>query len=274
MTFQFLIDVHLQLLINTIMKSTKLLIFILIASVIISCSSDNNNKGNDFTNFNSQICNTITGPTAAYWDYANGVPPPFNEVPILSNPGSQFIHSQQPYLGLIIPQGYTAFEDQNPQTLPLGVNVIRNDNAVVWRYVPLASFPNNFSVNDILATEINGMFNFYGFNGTNFEVLCQNNPPPTIELGIKRTFSSRLIRFGNFTGLVWVSVVQVEGLPTLSVSSSVSSGPTNEFNNLAMDVFLPLSFQLLVNESGTLSDRDGDGVPDVYDSEPDNPNVH
>ena len=86
-------------------------------------------------------------------------------------------------------------------------------------------------------------------------------------------FSSRLIQFGNFTGLVWVNVTAVQGLPTLSVASAVSAGPTSEFDNLVMDVFLPLSFQLLVIDRGTLSDRDNDGTPDIFDKEPDNPNV-
>lgn len=238
-----------------------------------SCSSDNEgDTNNNLNNFTSQICNGITGPTAIYWDYANGIPAPLTQIPILKNTSGQFIHSQLPYIGFPMPQGFTAIEVNNPQTQTLGVNVIRNDNAVVWRYVPTSNFPANSSVNDIIATEINSMFSFYGFNG-NFDVLCSETKSVNQTGNIITTFSGRLIRFGNFTGLVWINVTQVQGLANFFVSTSVSSGPTNEYNNLVMETFLPLSFQLLVTDRDNLSDRDGDGTPDIYDREPDNPNV-
>ncbi len=257
------------------MKQSNLYALLMLAILVLSCSTDNNEENaNNLANFTPQInCNAnVVGPIAAYWDYANSVPPPLTQVPILQNTAGQFIHSQHPYLGFPLPQGYQGFEAQDPQTAPLGVNVIRNDNAVIWRYVPLSTFPQNFSLNDIIAREINGMFGFYNFNG-NFEVLCTRTPTPISELGVNRFFTARLIRFGNFTGLVWVHVVQVQGLPTLSVASSVSAGPTNEYNNLVMDTFLPLSFQLLVRDRETLSDRDNDGTPDIFDSAPDDPKV-
>ncbi len=254
------------------MKLIKLCSLIILLTTIISCSSDNGGlENNNLTNFTSQICNGITGPSAIYWDYSNGIPAPLNQIPVLPNPGQQFIHSQHPYLGFIAPQGYTATEDRNQQTSPLGVNVIRNDNAAIWRYVPLSSYPTNFSVNDIIGTEINQMFNFYNFNG-DFDVLCTETRTVN-QGGLATTFSARLLRFGNFTGLVYVNVTFVQGLPTISAASSVSAGPTNEYNNLVMDTFLPLSFQLLVSDRETLSDRDNDGAPDIFDNAPDDPKV-
>tara|TARA_R110002049_G_scaffold993_3_gene7135 strand:- start:13663 stop:14442 length:780 start_codon:yes stop_codon:yes gene_type:complete len=258
------------------MKSIKPYTLLLIVVTMLSCSSDNDGNGNNLANYTPKLrcnTNTVVGPTAAYWDYGNSIPPPLTQVPILKNTNGQFIHSQHPYLGFPVPQGYQAFEAQDQQTSPLGVNVIRNDNAAIWRYVPLATYPLNFSVDNIIGREINQMFGFYGFSGNNFEVLCENKPAPVIEGGIARIFSSRLIRFGDFTGLVWVNVVAVQGLPTLSVSASVSAGPTNQYDNLVMETFLPLSFQLLVSDRESLSDRDNDGTPDVFDSQPDNPNV-
>ena len=253
------------------MKPFKLYSLLLVITLLASCSSDNNNDENP-TNATSKICNNVTGPTAVYWDYSNGLATPLTQAPLLKNTNGQFIHSQLPYIGFPMPQGYTATEVNIPQTQTLGVNVIRNDNAVVWRYVPTSTFPANFSANDIIATEINSMFNFYGFNA-NFEVLCSETKSVNQTGNVITTFNGRLIRFGNFTGLVWIIVTQIEGLASFFVTSSVSSGPTNEYNNLVMDIFLPLSFQLYVNDRGTLSDRDGDGVPDIYDREPDNPNI-
>lgn len=254
------------------MKSIKLHLLLALTILVTSCSSDNAGGDNNLANANSQICNNVTGPTAVFWDYANGLPTPLTQAPLLKNTNGQFIHSQLPYIGFPLPQGYTGIEVNILQTQTLGVNVIRNDNAVVWRYVPTSNFPANFSVNDIIATEINSMFNFYGFNG-NFDLLCSETKSVNQASNVITTFSGRLIRFGNFTGLVWIIVTQVEGLANFFVSSSVSSGPTNEYNNLVMDIFLPLSFQLYVNDKGTLSDSDGDGMPDIYDREPDNPRV-
>ncbi|MFV0565155.1 MAG: hypothetical protein ACK5NB_04885 [Flavobacteriaceae bacterium] len=248
------------------MKLLKPYLFTVFLMLLNSCSSDSDNNADRIAKATSMFCNDITGANAIYWDYANGVAPPFSRVPVLQNPGQQFLHPH-PSLGFVVPQGYTASADQRSGAI--GANVIRNDNAAVWRYAPLATFPGNFSVNDILASEINGMFNFYGFND-NFNVLCSETR--TVNQGnIVTVFNARLIQFGNFTGLVWVNVTAVQGLSTLSVAASVSSGPTAEYNNLVMDVFFPLSYQLLVNDRGSLSDRDNDGTPDVYDNFPDDP---
>lgn len=253
------------------MKSIKIYGALVFFILIFSCSSDDGVGNNNLENFQSQLCPNVLGPTAAYWDNAHGIIPPLTQVPLLKATNGQFIHSQHPYLGFPLPQGYTGTEASNPQTSPLGVNVIRNDNAAVWRYVPLATFPTNFSANDVIATEINLMFDFYNFNG-NFDLLCSETSSTT-ESGINRTFTSRLINFGNVTGLVYVIITSVQGLPTLSVSSFIAAGPTNEYDNLVMDIFLPLNNQLLVNDRGSLSDRDGDGTPDIFDREPDNRNV-
>lgn len=150
------------------MKQVTILSFLL-SILVVSCSKDDNNntnQANNFQNFNSQICNTVTGPTALYWDYAHGLPVPLTQIPTISNPGAQFIHSQYPGLGFTMPQGYTATEVLIQQTATLGVNVVRDDNNVVWRYVPTSTFQGNVDVNDILAFEINTMFSILGFNGT------------------------------------------------------------------------------------------------------------
>lgn len=92
------------------------------------------------------------------------------------------------------------------------------------------------------------------------------------EFGFLQEINMRLLQFGDFTALVYVLTARLPGLP-VSVSASVSVAPTNEFENVVMDVFFPLSYQLLVSDRDTLSDRDQDGVPDIFDTDPDNPNV-
>ncbi len=92
------------------------------------------------------------------------------QVPLLTNPGLQFIHSQYPALGFQMHQGYNGVEIFSQQSATIGVNVLRNDNTFVWRYVPATSFQGAITISDVMASEINQMFGFYGFNG-NFEVL-------------------------------------------------------------------------------------------------------
>lgn len=250
------------------MKTVKYIIHVCLLVTIFSCSSDDTIPNDDNKDLVSQICNTVKGPTALYWDYANGLPVSLSHIPLLTNPGQQFIHSQFPILGFTLPQGYGANEITNQQSATLGVNVLRNDNAVLWRYVPTSTLIGQINITDIMAFEINQMFSLYNFNG-NFNVLCTTTKSIN-HSGITTTFSARLIQFGNFTGLVWVSTHFVPGTGNTYVTSSVSSGQTNEYDNLVMNVFLPISWQLIPG-GGAEKDSDLDGTPDDQDQFPFDP---
>jgi hypothetical protein len=256
------------------MKPIKTFAIILLLNLIFSCSAedDNGNDNNITVNFRSQICNTVTGATALHWDHVNGILIPLNQIPLLDSFREQFIHSQYPALGFQIPNNYKGIEVFDSQRTTLGVNIIRDDNAVVWRYIASSSFQGAISVTDIMAFEINQMFGFYQFNG-NFEVLCTNTRTSN-QNGIATTFSARLIRFGNFTGTVWVNTQFVQSIGTTFVSSSVASGPTNEYDNLVSDFFLPFSFQLIAGGSSSELDSDLDGFPDNEDNFPFDPTRH
>lgn len=255
------------------MKKTKALSLLLLFLFLASCSNDGTNDNNDaINNFTSQICNNVNGATAVYWDYAHGLPTPLTQIPVLADIGGNYIHSQYPPLSFPLPQGYSGFDaPTDPLSATIGVNVIRNDNAVVWRYVPSTRFIGVGNINDIMASEINQMFGFYGFNG-NFEVLCAENQTGNQD-GIIIMFSSRLIRFGNTTALVWVRAHYFESINTFYVSTSISAGPTAEYNNLVMNIFFPLSFQLLVIDNN-VRDSDLDGFPDNQDAFPFDPTRH
>lgn len=265
------------------MKSIQLICSVLLLVVLFSCSNTDDGNGNGMNNtdiLNNYVtqCNdgvtTITGAKAAYWDNAKGIPLPLVQIPLLANPQGQFIHPQYPALGFPLPQGYSGFEVYNQFTGEIGVNVVRNgDDAVVWRYVPTSSFTGPFTPDDAMAIEINQMFNHFEHDGSGFEVECSETVPVNLGGGISRTYNARLLRFQNTTALVYVIVTTVQGLEGISyVSSSVSAGPTTEYNNLVETIFLPLNFQLLVNDNGLL-DSDLDGTPDVDDTAPNNPNI-
>ena len=244
------------------MKTLKFILFIVLLS---SCSSDsNNNNTNSLNNFTSQLCNNVSGPTAGYWDNAHGLPLPLTQIPTIANPGQQFIHSQYPQLGFTMPQGYTGSEAQTG----LGVNVLRNDNQVLWRYVPGLTALSQVNILDIVAAEVNGLFAFYGHTG-NFTVLCETNATqPQGSFIVSK--SSRLLQFGNITALVDVNSYFETSLGSTFASVSVASGPTAEFDNLVMNTFLPIHWQLLIIDD-SVRDSDLDGTPDNQDNFPFDP---
>ncbi len=241
--------------------------------VFTSCKKDDNNTPQDnIANFNSQICANVSGASALYWDYAHGLPTGLTQIPTIANPGQQFIHSQYPGLGFTMPQGYSATEVLIPEVQALGVNVLRNDNNTLWRYIPSLSLQGNVGVNDILALEINTMFDILGFNGTP-NVLCTTTQTGTIGGGFQNTFGARFLQFGNFRALVWVNTLFEPSLNVTFASISVSFAPTNEFDAVVFETFLPISWQLLIIKD-EVRDSDADGFPDNQDNFPFDPTRH
>ena len=256
---------------NFIMKTTKrifLNLFFLFTLIACSKKDKDNSEEDALSNYTSQLCNNVSGVKAVYWDGANGLQMPLTEIPLLENTEGQFIHSQYPYLGFPLPRGYTGFEVYDELTATIGVNVIRNDNQVVWRYVPTTTFPGNTTITDVMAFEINQVLAFYQFTGSP-QVLCTETRTST-ENGLTTTFSARFINFGNYTALIWANIQNVEGLNSVFASTAVSVGQAAEYDDLIMSVFLPLNFQLLVNDNG-VQDSDLDGTPDSQDNFPFDP---
>ena len=246
------------------MKAINYVKFVILILLINSCSKDSNDNPNNLNNFVSTICDNATGPTGAYWDNAHGLAIPLTQIPTLANPGQQFIHSQYPALGFTMPQGYTAQETP----IGLGVNVIRNDGNVRWRYVPGLTAFSQIEILDIVAAEVNAMFAFHGNQG-NFTVVCQENSTQVQGSFIIST-STRLLRFGNTTGLVAINSFFDTTLGSTFASVSTASGPTAEYDSLVMNDFLPIHWQLLIIDD-SVRDSDLDGTPDNQDNFPFDP---
>lgn len=87
------------------MKLIKYFQIVTLIFLVFSCSSDDGNMDNNINNRTSS-CNNVLGYTGLYWDFANGLPTGLSQVPIIQNPGQQFIHNLQPLLGFTLPQGY------------------------------------------------------------------------------------------------------------------------------------------------------------------------
>lgn len=247
------------------MKLINYFQFVILFLGLVSCSKDSNSENNNnLNNFISTLCDDAVGPTGAYWDNAHGLPIPLTQIPTLSNPGQQFIHSQYPQLGFTMPQGYTGFESMDG----LGADVLRNDNQVVWRYVPSLSVPNQTPILDIVAQQVNQLFAFYNHNGT-YDVICQQNVTQPNGAFIISS-SSRLLRFGNITATVLVNSYFETSLGSTFASVTIASGPTAEYDTLVMNDFLPIHWQLLIIND-TVRDSDLDGTPDNQDNFPFDP---
>ncbi|NRA91446.1 MAG: hypothetical protein HRU26_01980 [Psychroserpens sp.] len=254
------------------MKTFKYILLLAIVALLCACSNDDSDDNNDqnLQQFNSTICPVISGPTAVYWDGAHSQPTPLTQIPTLSNPGQQFIHQQYPGLGFTMPQGYTAQEITDFQTSTFGVNVIRNDNNVVWRYIPSSPFPGQINTADVINFEINQIKDFQGVTQQG-AIICDEDFVST-EFGFPITFSSRLITYGNFTTQIIVQTHFMQGLGNTFISVILATGPTAEFDNLVMDTFLPIHWQLMVI-SDNVRDSDLDGTPDNQDPAPFNPEI-
>lgn len=247
----------------------KRIINFLFLLLILNACSKNEDGPDNINRTQSQICDDIRGPEAIYWDFAHSIPASLSQVPVIKNPGQQFIHSVSPLLGFTIPTGFTAFEITDAQTATIGVDVIRNDDAVVFRYIPNTQTVGQVSSTSIIANQINNLFAFYAFNGTP-DVACTTTASNVFE-GIPSQFSARLLRFNGITAQVWVRSTFIAGATFSAIS--ITSAPTNEYDQQVMDTFLPINFQLFVGRDGGFVDNDGDGVPAQEDPDDNNPNV-
>ncbi len=251
------------------MKSNRILMLLIFTITILSCSSEDDNNEQDISNRQSS-CDNAVGYTGLYWDFANARPTGLSQVPVIQNPGQQFIHSLQPLLGFTIPQGFTAFELTDPQTQTIGVNVFRDDNAVLFRWIPSSSvIGQQIPSQNFIANEINNLFAFYGFNGTP-EVLCSEFKQQVFAT-IPMEFNARLIRFNGRIAQVWV--ITTYAASSTYITTSVTTAPEAEYDTQVANTFLPINFQLYVNESGGIVDNDMDGFDILRDPDDNNPNV-
>lgn len=239
--------------------------------ILSSCSKNSSSSiADEAANLTSQTCPNIRGAKALYWDMSNGImrgdiP---GGVPTIKNPGGYFIHSTYPALGFSMPKGYRAIELSDGPTSTIGVNVLRNDNKVLWRYVT-TTFIGQTNAELVVKSEVNQMLTNLG--DPQFEILCSENKNPPLAPGIVTTVATRLIRAGNFTAQFAVNVNTFPASGTSFVGIEMTMAPSEEYDAMVLDTFLPIGYQLLFIDRGTVQDSDGDGVPDEKDRFPFDP---
>ncbi len=245
-------------------------LFLIIITALISCK-----KQDDVTetinNVPSQICSNVTGITGLYWDLSNGIhrtdiP---GGVPTLQSSGGTFSHPVLPLLGFEYPAGYSALPLTNSQTKLVGVNVLRQDNNVLWRYYS-NTFSGQVRADQINESELNTFLNGFGFTTNQVQQLCSNTTSPQGTSYLITMFSTLLIQVGNMTAQFVTTVNYAADLNTTFYNTQVSFGPSNEYETVVMTTFLPIQWQLLYTGEGYL-DSDGDGVADVNDNFPFDP---
>lgn len=239
-------------------------VLLLLTIMIAGCRrNDGPSQQELLTNMTSQLCANVRGVQALYWDLNNGVlrgdiP---GGVPTIRNPGAYFIHSGYPALGFQMPQGYRAIELSDSRTI--GVNVLRNDDNALWRYVT-TSFFGITNANQVLQVEMNQMLANLG-NPQNVTIVCSNTGSSQLAPDMQSTTATALVRAGNFTAMLAVNVNVLASTGSSFIGIQMTLGPTAEYDSIVLDAFLPIGYQLLFVNREDVLDSDGDGVPDSQD---------
>lgn len=214
----------------------------------------------------SEQCADIEGGLAVYWDWMRGV---FHELPEQPLPGPDWVlyqHPDSPLLGFYHPPDYTGFDFRGPQTV--GVDLVRDDGRVVWTYLQTWGDAST-TAQEYVALHIDRLREQVGTEAP-FEARCADDPVGYPAQGIVVSGAARAGHAGDFALVVTQSVTLVEGLEGGSLFFGNGIGPRDEYDELVLDVFLPIHFQLFVN-GGSVQDTDGDGVADDDDAFPYDP---
>ena len=210
---------------------------------------------------------------AIAWDYYNGLirtDPIVFEIPTPT--GGHYVHPGFALLGFHHPGGWTPFSIQNGGSQ--GVNLIRNDNAAIWRYQSDVGqgVPNARAVRD---AEIGAMLQFFGINGQ-VQTVCAREG--TLErapgTGIVTNFSNIMIRAGNHTAILNANVTAYPGTQGFSgIEVRLLAAPTAEFPERLFDTFMAIDRQMITNDPEIENDKDGDGWPRQIDRDDNDPTI-
>ena len=113
---------------------------VVLAAFWVACGSGGSGTGTQdplarFAGTRTESCATISGLTALYWDYMNGIirvdyPETIRQVPF--NIGGWVINPVQPLYSLVYPEGWTGQFLVDPGIQQTGLHVFRQDGHALW----------------------------------------------------------------------------------------------------------------------------------------------
>lgn len=212
----------------------------------------------------STQCRDTRGVEALYWDFSNGViRVDYPETLLIPRFTSAFpyMHPAELLYNFFYPGGWQVETLFDQQTRLTGVNVIRADGQAVWRRINLR-LEQNMTAKDVLDVEVPQILAHVG-NPQNVTESCFFNAPDG-------SSASVLLRAGGFVANANAQVFKMPGLfggVTSLVFAQVVVAPAAEYDQVAIDVFFPLTGQLMAGggsdpECSDGIDNDGDNKTD------------
>ncbi len=213
----------------------------------------------------SFLCPDITGLEALAWDVYNGVIRTDPVLPPLPPAGPTYTHPAAPLLGFFHPPEYTPFTT-NLGIHEFGVDLVRNDNQVVWREYHRNVF-GNVSALAIRDGEVQGVLNHLGANG-GIQTVCAREGVVPDGQGNRFSAANIMFRVGNHTAIVIVRAFFFASTGSTGSLRKVYLAPTAEFGQRALDTFLAIDWQMNLGNDAGFKDSDQDGWRDSADIEP------
>lgn len=253
-------------------RGLVLLSALVLAVFMAACGSGGSGTGTQdplarFAGTRTESCATISGLTALYWDYMNGIirvdyPETIRQVPF--NIGGWVINPVQPLYSLVYPEGWTGQFLVDPGIQQTGLHVFRQDGHALW-HRRNETFPGLFA-SGAVADAVVQEFQTVMAPGSALEVVCGAD---TVSGDSLFGASARVVAFGGYTANVSVQTSYLTGGTTSFIQ--VALAPTNEYDAYLYFVAFPLSAQMGLGggssepECNDGIDNDGDGRVDYPD---------
>lgn len=216
-------------------------------------------------------CPELKGYAGGYWDFVNDIAVPFPQLPEILTEGVNFVHDSL-VVAYNLPQGYVAIQTEYPgfgQEIG-GAEVYNANSSVMFLYIPPTFIPGQFiNSSDFMAGNRFLLLERFGLTGDP-DIIC-SELNQRVTLGFPQEINTEIIEFNNITAQVWTQTSYLDEGTTFVVTISVA--PSGEYEQITQELFLPLSYQLDMEDLFTKIDKDGDGFSVLADPDDNNANV-
>ena len=251
------------------MKQRSFLLAALVLAVLmVACGAGGTGQQDPLARFNGArtgSCASVSGLTALYWDYMNGLiradyPETIRQVPF--DIGGWVTNPVQPLYSLVYPTGWTGQFLVDPGIQQTGLHVFRQDGHALW-HRRNETMAGTFA-SSVVAEAVVQEFRNVMAPGAALEVVCSLD-------SLQFDRSSRVVSFGGYVANVSVQTAYSAGFTTSFIQ--VALAPDNEYGGFLYFVAFPLTAQMGLGGGGSEPecndgiDNDGDGLID-YPNDP------